>query len=380
MNAPWYTDGTTTVHHGDSLQRLRALPDNSVDSIVTDPPYGLSDLPAKKVTDALLKWMTTDREYVPGGRGFMGAQWDRFVPPPALWDEAFRVLKPGGYLLSFAGARTQDLMGMSIRLAGFTIKDNLQWLKADSFNKSKHVLKSGYEPIIMAQKPVEGTILANIAQHGTGGLNIDASRTPFRSPQDEAETKGKNQHKTYGTGQGQYGVYGDFSALETRKNYDAPGRWPMNILLDETAARALDEANAPTKSHSSVPRSGSAGDGWGMQSSGAEYDDAGGPSRFYPVFTEEPQPFFYAGRARPDERPVVDGVKHTTVKPLSVMAWLIKLVTPAGGTVLDPFLGSGTTAEAARQHGYRFIGVEGHAPYLPLISVRLERSASPSAA
>jgi DNA modification methylase len=371
---PWYSDDTATIYHGDSLERLRALPDNSVDSIVTDPPYGLADLPAKKVTDALLKWMTGDREYIPGGRGFMGAHWDRFVPPPALWDEAFRVLKPGGYLLSFAGARTQDLMGMSIRLAGFVLKDNLQWLKADSFNKSKFVLKSGYEPILMAQKPVEGTILANIAEHGTGGLNIDATRTAFRSAADEAETKGKNQHNTYGTGQGQYGVYGDFSALETRKNYDAPGRWPMNVLLDEITARDIDAANPKSKSHSSVPRSGAAGDGWGMQSGGAEYDDEGGPSRFYPMFAEDPQPHFYAGRARPDERPVVDGVKHTTVKPISVMTWLITLVTPVGGTVLDPFLGSGTTAEAARNGGYRFIGVEGHAPYLPLIQVRLDRS------
>lgn len=374
MNA-WYTDETTTVHAGNSLDVLAALESNSVDSIVCDPPYGLADLPAKKVAAALTQWLTGDRAFIPGGRGFMAHAWDRFVPPPALWDEALRVLKPGGYLLAFASTRTQDLMGMSIRLAGFRMRDQLQWVRADVFPKTKHTLKPGYEPILKAQKPLEGTVQQNIDSWGVGGMNIDAVRTPFRNAADEAETKSKNQHADWGTPQAQYSIYGDFSALGTRPNYDAEGRWPTNIVFDKAAAAALDAANEPTVSRSGTRGRGApAGDGWGMSQGGVEYDDRGGPSRFYPVFVEDPQPFKYVPRAQPRERPVVDGVRHPTVKPLALMDWAIRLVTPPDGVVLDPFLGFGTTVEAARLAGFRSIGVEAHEPFLPLIAARLERS------
>jgi DNA modification methylase len=374
VSALFFTDAMTDLYSGDAIDVLRGLPENSVDSICTDPPYGLADLPVKKVTAALTQWMTGDRAFIPGGQGFMGAAWDRFVPPPALWDEVYRVLKPGGYLLSFAGTRTQDLMGMSIRLAGFKIKDQLQWLRADSFAKTKHALKPGYEPIIMAQKPLDGTIAHNIEVWGTGGLNIDAVRTAFRNEADERESKDKNKHGEYGTGQGGNTVFGDYSMIAPRKDYDAPGRWPTNILLDETTARQIDAASPSSKSRKSAPRSAENGDGWRMTATGAEYDDEGGPSRFYPVFEEDAAPFFYAGRATAKERPVVDGVGHTTVKPLSVMSWGIRLITPAGGIVLDPFAGSGTTGEAARLGGFRSILVEAHEPHLPLIVQRMERS------
>lgn len=371
---PWFQDHLTTVFSGDSIDVLRSLPENSVDSIVCDPPYGLADLPAKKVAEALTKWMTEDRAFIPGGRGFMGAAWDRFVPPPALWDEVYRVLKPGGYLVSFAGTRTQDLMGMSIRLSGFKIKDQLQWLRADSFAKTKHALKPGYEPIILAQKPLDGTVEQNIARWGTGGTNIAAVRTAFVSAEDERESRAKNQHGSYKTVQGTSTVYGDYSMISERINSDAPGRWPTNLLLDEETAQHLDATYPPSKSRKGPPRVGAPGHGWGTTASGTEYNDEGGPSRFYPVFAEDAEPFFYAGRATAKERPVVDEVRHSTVKPLSVMGWLIRLITPAGGVVLDPFLGSGTTVEAARHAGYRNIGVEAHEPYLPLIALRIARS------
>lgn len=116
------------VHHGDCLAVLRTLPDNSVDSIVTDPPYGLSNTSPEQVADTITRWATGERDYLPGGKGFMGKAWDGFVPPPAVWDECLRVLKPGGHMLVFAGSRTQDLMGLSIRLAGFEIRDTLGWI------------------------------------------------------------------------------------------------------------------------------------------------------------------------------------------------------------------------------------------------------------
>lgn len=365
---------TATLHHGDSLEVLRTLPDNSVDSICTDPPYGLAHLPAKKVAAALGAWLAGDSEFIPGGAGFMGARWDRFVPPPALWTEALRVLKPGGYLVSFAGTRTQDLMGMSIRLAGFLIRDQLQWVRSDVFPKTKHALKPGYEPIILAQKPLDGTIEQNIATWGTGGLDIDAVRVAFRNAADEAESKAKNQHAKFGTKSGQNAVYGDYSMVES-KDYDPPGRWPTNVLFNEAAAAELDAAAGSSRSRKGKPRAGKKGDGWRMTASGAEYDDFGGPSRFYPVFAEDATPFCYAGRATAKERPVVDGVKHTTVKPLAVMSWLIELTTPPGGTVLDMFAGSGTTGEAAIQAGFDCVLIEGESAYIPLIQHRLDRAA-----
>ena len=366
---PHYTDERTTVYAGDALDVLRALPGDSVDAIVTDPPYGLTALTPKKVEATLAAWLGGDRGFVPGGAGFMNARWDRFVPPPALWDEALRVLKPGGYLASFAGARTQDLMSLSIRLAGFRIHPELHWLRADAFSKTAQSLKSGYEPIILAQRPLDGTVANNIAVHGTGGLNIEASRTPFVSAADEAESKGKNQHGKYGTLHGGNAVFGDYSAGGVRDDYTAPGRWPTTILLEPAAAAGLDALNPPSVSRRGAPnRSAASGDGWGMTDVGAEYDDEGGPSRFYPKA-------FYSGRATAKERPVApDGTKHTTVKPLGLMEWLVRLVTPAGGVVLDMFAGSGTTLEAAYRQGFASIGVEGQESYLPLIAQRIERA------
>jgi len=133
---------TATIHHGDCLDVLRQMPDNSVDAVVTDPPYGLSNTTPDKVTNAIVRWATGDREYIPAGKGFMSQTWDAFVPPPAVWDECFRVLKPGGHLVAFAGDRTQDLMGIGIRLSGMEIRSNLAYLYGSGFPKSHNVHKS----------------------------------------------------------------------------------------------------------------------------------------------------------------------------------------------------------------------------------------------
>lgn len=373
---------TASISLTDALDGIRELPDNSVDAVVTDPPYGLTDISDKKLVEALTKWASGDRAFVPAGRGFMGNPWDKFVPPPALWDEVFRVLKPGGYLVSFAGSRTVDLMGLSIRMAGFRVKDTIAWIRSDSFAKTKQSLKPGHEPIVMAQKPLTGTIEENIAAHGTGGLNIEDSRTPYRGEADEAETKTKNAHGKFGTRHGGNDVFGNFGDA-LRDDYNPPGRWPANTLLSADAADGLDAAYPASKSRAGKPRSGAAGDGWGMTKGGTEHNDVGGPSRFFPLIEEtydevddafEELRFAYAGRAPVKERPVAeDGTKHVTVKPLSVMRWLIRLVVPHGGTVLEPFAGSGTTLEAAILEGRDVIGFESHAPYLPLIGIRLDR-------
>ncbi|WP_202616773.1 DNA-methyltransferase [Corynebacterium neomassiliense] len=398
--------GSVDLRHGDCLTVLRDLPDNSVDSVVTDPPYGLSNTKPAQVADVLAAWVTGDTEAVPAKRGgFMGKDWDSFVPPPAVWAECLRVLKPGGHMAVFAGARTQDLMGLSIRLAGFEIRDTLGWVYGSGFPKSMDVpkaiestlttgksnsrslrkteqdgdgeaytltgknngimgetrtyerkqfapatdaarqwdgwgtaLKPAIEPIILARKPLDGTVAANVLAHGVGGLNIDACR-----------------------------VGGD------------SGRFPANVLLDEHAAKEMDEQSGWSKSPDigSVTRtkprhSGSmAGAFKHPEAMSNGHGDAGGASRFFPVFK-------YQAKAPKKERPVIvreDGTKiaHPTVKPLALMEWLVTLITPEGGTTLDPFAGTGTTLQAARDNGFDAIGVEQDPDYLALIGERLGR-------
>ncbi|AEO94511.1 DNA methylase [Mycobacterium phage Violet] len=187
-------------------------------------------------------------------------------------------------------------------------------------------LKPSFEPIVVARKPLVGTVAANVLEHGTGALNIDACRI--------------------GTAQ---------------------GRWPTNVVLDETQAAELDAQTGITTSRKGKPRTGANGHGWGMTATGAEYDDEGGASRFFPVFK-------YQAKAPTKERPKVGGVAHPTVKPLELMRWLVKLVTPPGGVVLDPFAGSGTTVEACLLEGFDCIAIEKGADYIPLIEHRISRS------
>ena len=144
------------VCHGNCLDELKNIPDDYVDAIVTDPPYGLGDSDPDYILSALKMWMDGDRSHIPAGKGFMGKQWDAFVPPPAVWDECFRVLKPGGYILVFAGTRTVDLMGLSIRMAGFEIRDSLTWIYAQGFPKSLDISK-GIDKLAGAKREVVGS-------------------------------------------------------------------------------------------------------------------------------------------------------------------------------------------------------------------------------
>ena len=393
------------VRLGDCLEVLRAMPDNSVDSIVTDPPYGLSNVKPERITEAITAWAAGDRERVPDGRGFMGKAWDSFVPPPAVWDECLRVLKPGGHLVAFAGSRTHDLMGLSIRMAGFEIRDGLAWLYGTGFPKSMDVskaidkaagaeraryvrpafggsfsddngttygtaidgtpitpeaqpwegwgtaLKPAFEPITLARKPLDGTVAANVLKWGTGALNIDGCRIGDEAL--PARTRGVTK-------------MGTFLSADGNVTPERTGRWPANVVLDESQAAALDEqsGNRPSRGGAAFDRGGYGGTVGLNRTDRRElgYGDMGGASRF-----------FYCSKASSKERPEADGVKHPTVKPLTLMRWLVRLVTPPGGTVFDPFAGSGTTIEAAMLEGFDAVGVEMEPSYLPLIERRLER-------
>lgn len=479
MSTPTPDHATTTpaegvtIHHGDCLDVLRAMPAESVHAVVTDPPYGL---------------------------GFMGREWDA-LPPGREWAaECLRVLKPGGHLLAFGGTRTWHRLAVAVEDAGFEVRDSLAWLYGSGFPKSMDVskaidrsrgenwarrleftewmrstgitaatirevtglasmgghyvdttsqpaiptaevfdllrphlpevperieglvaertgeqwtdyarrpvtgshsvgvdravsgltkggegkerrdvpaspeaaawqgwgtaLKPAFEPIVMARKPLTGTVAANVLEHGTGALNIDACRVES-GPRPLIESHARASVSAYGDG-----INGSRAAGKT-----TAGRWPANVVLDESQAAALDRqsgvlANAGNKPSSR--RTGRAdGDAHERTSQvptypggpSVVYDDKGGASRF-----------FYVAKAGRRERPEVDGVKHPTVKPLALMRHLCRLVTPPGGVILEPFAGSGTTVEAAMLEGFDVVGIEREAEYLPLIGARVQRA------
>lgn len=356
---------TSKIIEGDCLEVMPTMDANSIDAIVCDPPYGLS---------------------------FMGKKWDHGVPGVPFWTEALRVAKPGAYLLAFGGTRTFHRLTVAIEDAGWEIRDCLMWLYGTGFPKSRNIskdfdkglrevvgeirapgaqqwegwgtaLKPSWEPIIMARKPFNQTVAANVQEHGTGAINIDACRNLF-------------------------------------------GRWPANVVLDEEAGALLGEqsgklgnAHRPNRDREK-PVTGSDGSrtygaGIGVKL-GATYPVTGGASRF-----------FYCAKASKAEREAgLEGMAkkvggglvatqhgqlkdlrlgddyqrpipemanhHPTVKPISLMCWLCKLVTPPNGVILDPFTGSGSTGCAAMQEGFSFIGIEKETQYAKLAEERIK--------
>lgn len=417
---------------GDCVEQMKTLEANSVDAIVTDPPYGLE---------------------------FMGKAWDGFGTPLGFqtWSEqwareAFRVLKPGGHLLAFGGTRMYHRLAAGIEDAGFEIRDTLMWLYGSGFpksldvskaidkaagaerelvgdsannrNRDKHdynsvgdfgskasisapsteaakkwqgwgtALKPAVEPIVLARKPLIGTVAENVLTHGTGALNIDASRIGYTSDEDKGDPY---RFKTAWSSQGS----NDGWKSEAHKSY-APvpvgskgGRWPANILLDEDAAALLDEQSGDSKSQTGG-KSGTNPNPMSWTEGNAErerggHTDTGGASRFFYVAkasrAERNKGTWqlkkgntdFGGHGKPGRgfNEVTHGTApkpaaniHPTVKPVDLMRYLIRLVTPKGGTVLDPFMGSGTTAVAAIEEGVNWIGCEREPEYVAIIEAR----------
>lgn len=400
------------VMPGDCVATMRRLADagDYVDSIVCDPPYHLTSIVKRfGAANAAPAQHGTDGAFARASRGFMGQQWDGgdVAFRVETWAAAFDVLKPGGYLLAFSGTRTYHRMVCAIEDAGFEIRDQIGWLYGTGFPKSHDVakaidkaagaereviapppytrgkatqsysdtrkvshdyqplpitapatdaarewdgwgtaLKPAWEPVVVARKPLIGTVAENVLAHGTGAINVDACRIPGTGNKTFERVAGDRDRTQYRTGT----IEGP--AVATDK-----GRFPANVIHDgsDEVIAAFPET-APAKA--GVPRQGRSGNGYGMTHTGAEYDDAGGSAAR----------FFYSAKATAAER---RGSKHPTVKPVALMAYLIRMVTRRGGTVLDPFAGTGTTGEGAYIEGVNAILCEQSPDYVEDIKRRM---------
>ena len=384
------------IIHGDALEVLKGMEANSVDAIVTDPPYGLS---------------------------FMGKKWDYDVPEQAVWEECLRVLKPGGHLLAFAGTRTQHRMAVRIEDAGFEIRDMIAWVYGSGFPKSLNVanaihdaaigqpqggskpgsknhgkfkggcsdqneagrgfgagpgqfmaeaggkserdlvesaqqwqgwgtaLKPALEPITVARKPLIGTVAANVLEHGTGALNIDGCRVGdevrYNAPAGNAAGGNSLNMSMVGMPQDTEGR-------------TVTGRWPANLIHDgsEEVVALFPEVKAGVAVRSNSGGNTFGGDNPKPPMDDMSYGDKGSAARF-----------FYCAKASKSDRGT--GNNHPTVKPTELMRYLVRLVTPPGGKVIDPFSGSGSTGKAAVLEGFKFIGIEREAEYVAIAEARI---------
>lgn len=337
---------TVRLFTGDCLSLLPTLSDGVADAIVTDPPYGIK---------------------------FMGKAWDHGIPGIPFWRAAFHALKPGGYLLAFGGTRTYHRVACAIEDAGFELHDTLAWLYGSGFPKHKSKLKPGWEPITLARRP---------AKKATE-LNIDACRIEgVKGVPGSLSNAGNFPGWTTG---------GDMARKSVQN-----GRWPANVALDEDAAALLDGQSGVLTSGANPTRRGSDkfrntyGDFEGQKEcEPARGVDAGGASRFY----------YCAKASRAERNAGLEGFEkkplhwssgdqspgtfqsagtdksaanhHPTVKPLALMRWLCRLVTPAEGVVLDPFMGSGSTGAAARIERFGFIGIDERPDYVAIAERRI---------
>jgi DNA modification methylase len=375
------------LHCGNSLDVLATLGDDSVDSIVTDPPYGFGN--GKRA-------------------GFMGKQWDYDVPSVDIWVECLRVLKPGGHLLAFAGTRTQHRMCVNIEDAGFEIRDMIAWVYGSGMPKSHNIskaidkaagaereivglnpnnrdrsshnynsvgnvgseavitapatpeaqqwegfgtsLKPSLEPITVARKPLsERTVAANVLEHGTGAINIDGCRVPT----DEKLARPFNEANNE--------VLGKFSRFGN-PNEPNGGRWPANLIHDGSDEVTELFPHTTSGKPSGVRGASKHNVAYADVAVGSEltgFGDSGSAARF-----------FYCAKANKKDRE--EGNTHPTVKPTDLMAYLVRLITPPGGVVLDPFMGSGSTGKAAVREGFDFIGIEREEEYVAIASKRLQ--------
>lgn len=405
-----------TLHLGDCIEAMRGMAGASVDAIVTDPPYGIrfmgkawdgADIEKRAAARRAARSHEPAATEV-GGHNSIAAEAGKYDLTPAAmqafqaWTaewcrDAMRVLKPGGHLLVFASARTYHRMASGVEEAGFEIRDQIMWLYGSGFPKSHNLdgawqgwgtaLKPAHEPICVARKPLSGTVASNVLAHGTGAFNIDGCRV------DASES-------TRRVGTAEMGYHGGNAAGQYLTGSDA-GRWPANVIHDGSEEVLQAFPGAPGQ----LARSREDGAPQGNRIYGAMKH--GGP-------VHEPRSeactsaarFFYCAKAsRADRNEGLDGLPdraggmnsntsgqhitrrdgwvpepiknhHPTVKPTDLMRYLCRLVTPPGGLVLDPFMGSGSTGKAAVLEGFRFVGCEMQAEYIDIARARIQHAAA----
>ena len=374
--------------HGDCRDVLRTLADNSIDSIVTDPPYEL---------------------------GFMGKSWDStgVAYDVMVWQECLRVLKPGGHLLAFGGSRTYHRLAVAIEDAGFQIRDQIMWVYGSGFPKSLNIskaidkaagvefnakpasgvgfmnnkddgynttlnqlvqvgqstaeakewdgwgtaLKPAHEPIVLARKPLDGTVANNVLTHGVGGINIDGCRV---GRADGDDSSAGNRTATFGTQDTSSG--GDGSGGWSQ---NSEGRFPANFIhdgSDEVLELFPNSKGGAFPKKSNIPTGRHYEGGWGAVDNAVRTEMGDGSAAR----------FFYCAKASKKDRNEGTPNNHPTVKPTDLMRYLCRLITPPNGTVLDPFTGSGSTGKAAVLEGFSFIGVEQSEEYLAIAKARIE--------
>ncbi len=377
------------LHHGNCLDILRTMPDNSVDAVVTDPPYGLS---------------------------FMGKRWDYDVPSTEIWAECLRVLKPGGYLLAFAGTRTQHRMAVRIEDAGFEIRDMLAWMYGSGFPKSHNVskgfdreagilkpefksftvagsshnanisktrpkkgyvppapttdaakqwqgwgtaLKPAMEPITMARKPFKSTVSQNVQEWGTGAINIDGCRIMYADNTDKAKMINAKWHvngSAAGINSNGFVTSNNVGDVLNGAEFTHDlGRWPANVMHDGSAEILQGMGEAARFFYTPKACKDDRDDGCEMMDA-KQYSHDGREIRNETAYQRNDS------QARNF---------HPTVKPTDLMRYLCRMVTPTGGIVLDPFTGSGSTGRGAVLEGFRFIGCEMDADYIEIAKARI---------
>lgn len=414
-----------TVIHGKCLDVLRTYPDSFFDSIVTDPPYGLGG--RDPTPEEILAYLQGS-DLVTGE--FMNKDWD--LPSVAVWNECLRILKPGGFLFSFAGTRTIDILSIGIRVAGFTNRDTipvemgppiLRWIRAQGMPKSVDVgkefrkaglpelaaiwdgygtaLKPYWEPILVFRKPIaESTLLKQLEVTGTGAINIEASRVKHSSLADFAKHKaGVDAIKARGGKMGN--SWKNSSDLSGANDVSTSGRLPPNLifvhsdLCRKTGSQKVPMPPINRFDDGAKPFGGGAGHKYTTIHREDETIDTwechhscpirwinqqhrvpdGGASKYF-LNVDPSTLFFYV--PKPNAREKSDGLEegdeneHNTVKPVRLMEYLVQMATPAGGLVLDLYCGSGTTGVAAINKGYHFLGIEKEAPSVKTALARLQ--------
>ncbi len=394
------------LHEGDNRVSLRTLPENSIDAVVTDPPYSLTSITKRfgKAGSAPARADKNDGSFARVSGGFMGKKWDAsgIERDPEFWAEVYRVLKPGGFVFAFAGARTGHWQATAMELAGFIMHPMHSWLYGQGFPKG-HALdpallgdgwkygtqtqKPAMEPIYLGQKPYDGKPVESILKWGVGAFNVDGCRVPFAGEANEAESKGKNQHGDFGSGPMTNEVFGKFS--KDRENYNPPGRYPANVLHDgsdavvalfpQTGVSSGGKGKASGQIDNDAVYGKFAGDNPGASAGG--FGDSGSAARFFNSFPADdfpwPLAWYHPKAGKADRRAeLVDrdaGEKpHPTVKPIGLLRHLVRHICPPGGTVLDPFGGTGTTAEAARLEGCNAVLMEAEPEYIAFLRRRFD--------